>query len=48
MMTSGTQPNEAWIHPQGLHMGRVPGVWRDEELLMKVMLPWLQKQSQAE
>ena len=48
MMTSGTQPNEAWIHPLGLHMGRVPGVWRDEELLMKVMLPWLQRQSQAE
>jgi hypothetical protein len=25
-------------------MGRVPGVWRDEELLTKVMLPWLKRQ----
>jgi esterase FrsA len=48
MMTSGTQPNEAWVHPLGLHMGRVPGVWRDEELLMKVMLPWLKRQAQTE
>jgi hypothetical protein len=31
-----------------LHMGRVPGVWRDEELLMKVMLPWLKRQAQTE
>jgi pimeloyl-ACP methyl ester carboxylesterase len=45
MMTSGGKPNEAWVHPQGLHMGRVPGVWRDEELLDKVMLPWLIKQA---
>jgi hypothetical protein len=34
--------------PPGLHMGHVPDVWRDEELLMKVMLPWLNRQSQAE
>jgi esterase FrsA len=48
MLTSGNAPNEAWIHPKGLHMGRVPGVWRDEELLTKVMLPWLKRQAAAE
>jgi esterase FrsA len=48
MLTSGNAANEAWIHPKGLHMGRVPGVWRDEELLTKVMLPWLKRQSAAE
>jgi hypothetical protein len=26
----------------------VPGVWRDEEWLMKVMRPWLKRQAQAE
>lgn len=45
VLTSGHQANEAWIHPDGMHMGRVPGVWRDEELLAKVMLPWLKKQA---
>ena len=48
MLTSGTAPNEAWIHPMGMHMGRVPGIWRDEELLTKVMLPWLKRQAAAE
>jgi len=48
MMTSGSSPNEAWVHPKGLHMGRVPGVWRDEELLTKVMLPWLKRQAATE
>jgi hypothetical protein len=48
MLTSGNAPNEAWIHPMGMHMGRVPGIWRDEELLTKVMLPWLKRQAAAE
>lgn len=48
MLASGNSPNEAWIHPKGMHMGRVPGVWRDEELLTKVMLPWLKRQAAAE
>ncbi|MDB5653791.1 MAG: yellowish-green 1-like protein [Tardiphaga sp.] len=48
MLTSGKAANEAWIHPDGMHMGRVPGVWRDEELLTKVMLPWLKRQAATE
>jgi pimeloyl-ACP methyl ester carboxylesterase len=45
VLSNGDTPKEAWIHPRGLHMGREPGVWRDEELLMKVMLPWLKRQA---
>jgi esterase FrsA len=48
VMTSGNAANEAWVHPKGMHMGRVPGEWRDEELLTKVMLPWLKRKSAAE
>jgi len=48
VMTSGNAANEAWVHPKGMHMGRVPGVWRDEELLTKVMLPWLKRQAATE
>jgi len=48
MLTAGNAPNESWIHPRGLHMGRVPGTWRDEELLTKVMLPWLKRQAAGE
>jgi esterase FrsA len=48
VLTSGNDANEAWIHPKGMHMGRVPGAWRDEELLAKVMLPWLKKKAAAD
>ena len=43
-LTSGPVAKDAWINPQGMHMGRQPGVWSDEALREKVMVPWLKKQ----
>ena len=39
LLRSGT-PKEAWVNPQGGHVGRGPG-WPDGRILTDVAMPWL-------
>ena len=39
LQQNGT-PKEAWVNPQGGHVGRGPG-WPDGKILNEVALPWL-------
>jgi esterase FrsA len=39
LLRSGT-PKEAWVNPQGGHVGRGPG-WPDARILTDVAMPWL-------
>jgi hypothetical protein len=39
LLRSGT-PKEAWVNPQGGHVGRGPG-WPDGKILTDVAMPWL-------
>jgi pimeloyl-ACP methyl ester carboxylesterase len=41
LLDSGDVPKEAWINPQGGHLGRQPGVWPDSRIFKEVILPWL-------
>lgn len=42
LQRTGT-PKEAWVNPQGGHVGRGPG-WSDGKILIAVALPWLKRQ----
>jgi fermentation-respiration switch protein FrsA (DUF1100 family) len=33
-------PKEAWVNPQGGHIGRGPG-WSDARIFKEVVVPWL-------
>ena len=39
LLRSGT-PKEAWVNPQGGHVGRGPG-WPDGKIFTDVAMPWL-------
>ncbi|MEI6767921.1 MAG: alpha/beta hydrolase [Betaproteobacteria bacterium] len=39
-------PKEAWVNPQGGHIGRGAG-WPDIEILKSVIVPWLVRQNNA-
>jgi fermentation-respiration switch protein FrsA (DUF1100 family) len=39
LQRTGT-PKEAWVNPQGGHIGRGPG-WSDGKIFEQVALPWL-------
>jgi esterase FrsA len=41
LLDSGDVPKDAWINPQGGHLGRQPGVWPDPRIFKEVILPWL-------
>jgi pimeloyl-ACP methyl ester carboxylesterase len=41
LMDSGDVPKEAWINPQGGHLGRQVGVWPDPRIFKQVIIPWL-------
>jgi len=41
LMDSGDVPKDAWINPQGGHLGRQVGVWPDPRIFKQVILPWL-------
>src|ERR1700676_447502 len=41
ILTSGDVPKEAWINPQGGHLGRQVKVWPDPVIFRKVIIPWL-------
>jgi esterase FrsA len=41
LLASGDAPKEAWINPQGGHLGRQPKVWPDPVIFNKVLIPWI-------
>jgi len=41
ILESGDVPKEAWINPQGGHLGRQAGVWPDPVIFRQVIIPWL-------
>ncbi len=41
LLSSGDVPKEAWINPQGGHLGRQVKVWPDPVIFRKVLVPWL-------
>ena len=41
LLSSGDVPKEAWINPQGGHLGRQVKVWPDPVIFRDVILPWL-------
>jgi esterase FrsA len=43
LLDSGDVPKDAWINPQGAHLGRQAGVWPDPRIFREVTLPWLAK-----
>jgi esterase FrsA len=47
LLSKGDVPKEAWINPQGGHLGRQVGVWPDPRIFKQVIIPWLVKTLQA-
>jgi esterase FrsA len=43
ILNSGDVPKEAWINPQGGHLGRQVKVWPDPVIFRQVIIPWLVK-----
>jgi esterase FrsA len=41
LLSSGDIPKEAWINPQGGHLGRQLKVWPDPVIFKQVLIPWL-------
>lgn len=41
LLNSGDVPKEAWINPQGGHLGRQVKVWPDPVIFREVIIPWL-------
>ena len=41
LMNAGDVPKEAWINPDGGHLGRQVKVWPDPVIFRKVLIPWL-------
>jgi hypothetical protein len=41
LLSNGDVPKEAWINPQGGHLGRQVKVWPDPVIFRKVLVPWL-------
>jgi esterase FrsA len=42
LLSSGDVPKEAWINPQGGHLGRQVKVWPDPVIFREVIIPWLE------
>lgn len=47
LLSKGDVPKDAWINPQGGHLGRQVGVWPDPRIFKEVIIPWLVKTLQA-
>jgi esterase FrsA len=47
LLSKGDAPKEAWINPQGGHLGRQVGVWPDPLIFKQVIIPWLVKTLEA-
>ncbi len=48
ILSSGDVPKEAWINPQGGHLGRQVKVWPDPVIFREVIIPWLVRKLGAE
>jgi len=40
LLSSGDTPKDAWINPQGGHLGRQVKVWPDPVIFKQVIIPW--------
>jgi len=47
ILNSGDVPKEAWINPQGGHLGRQVKVWPDPVIFRQVIIPWLVRKLEA-
>jgi len=47
LLSRGDTPKDAWINPQGGHLGRQVGVWPDPRIFKEVIIPWLVKTLEA-
>jgi cephalosporin-C deacetylase-like acetyl esterase len=41
LLSSGDVPKEAWVNPQGGHLGRQVKIWPDPVIFRKILVPWL-------
>src|SRR6202795_1558431 len=41
LLSSGDVPKEAWINPQGGHLGRQVKIWPAPVIFRKILVPWL-------
>ena len=41
LLNKGDVPKDAWINPQGGHLGRQVKVWPDPVIFGQVIIPWL-------
>jgi esterase FrsA len=41
LLSKGDLPKDAWINPQGGHLGRQVKVWPDPVIFKQVIIPWL-------
>ncbi|MCO5163678.1 MAG: alpha/beta hydrolase [Mesorhizobium sp.] len=41
VLGSGTTPKEAWVNPQGVHMGRQAGAWTFGRIYAEIIMPWV-------
>lgn len=47
LLHSGQTAKEAWINPQGGHMGRDGKVWSDPAIFRQVTMPWIVRMASA-
>ncbi len=47
ILNNGDVPKEAWINPQGGHLGRQVKVWPDPVIFRQVIIPWLVRTMEA-
>ena len=47
LLSSGDVPKEAWINPQGGHLGRQVKVWPDPVIFRQVIIPYLVRKLDA-
>jgi pimeloyl-ACP methyl ester carboxylesterase len=48
ILSAGDVPKEAWINPQGGHLGRQVKIWPDPLIFRKVIIPWLVRSLEAQ
>src|SRR6266851_4244472 len=48
LLSSGDVPKEAWINPQGGHLGRQVKVWPDPVIFRQVIIPYLVRKLEAD
>lgn len=47
LLDKGDVPKEAWINPQGGHLGRQVKIWPDPVIFKQVIIPWLVRTLEA-